>query len=183
MAHWWLCRWKIAVMASGDSLSNPGKILILTHSFDRQALHAPLPTHIMGHFSAPTSSTGMAEINNVTAATVIAEEKCIICESWFEGECSKMTGFYVVNIVFWHSSCVVGLAFKWMISTIFASRLPARSTVLAIWYEQSCFLTSCWLGTERNRHRVDAKLDAAVLCMSPFYICYPILPASNQLAE
>jgi hypothetical protein len=69
-------------MVSGESLTNPGKILMLTHCFARQPLHAPLPTHIMEHFSASAASTGMAEINNViAAATMIAEEKRIVCDS------------------------------------------------------------------------------------------------------
>jgi hypothetical protein len=48
---------------------------------------------------------GMAEINDAKAATIIAEEKRIVCDSCdiesgnFEGECRKMAGFYVPSIV------------------------------------------------------------------------------------
>jgi hypothetical protein len=49
---------------------------------------------------------GMAEINNAEAATMIAEEKRIVCDSCdiesgnFEGECRKMASFYVLDIIF-----------------------------------------------------------------------------------
>jgi hypothetical protein len=45
---------------------------------------------------------GIAEINDAKAATMIAEEKRIVCDSCDieSSKCRKMAGFYVLDVVF-----------------------------------------------------------------------------------
>ncbi|KAG2743840.1 hypothetical protein P692DRAFT_201869767 [Suillus brevipes Sb2] len=74
--------------------------------------------------TAPVSSMGMAEMNDTKAATMIAEEKRIVCDSC-DIESVVEDGFYVLDIVNVRLAWL-GLQTDRLCNT---SRLPERSVV------------------------------------------------------
>jgi hypothetical protein len=79
--------------------SNPGKLLILTHRTEPQALHSASVVQTAGHSLASTAEVDSAKAAMTTRTKRIVYDLCDMGSGNSERNSKKTDSFYVLNVV------------------------------------------------------------------------------------